>query len=134
MRHHLAGAGTAAPSLVVVVIVVLADSVVGVVELVVVDPAGEPVPLVLGGDQPQVVDPGLRPRLIGRLLGVRMHVPADLVRHGMPERSSAVVDLDQLKVVGIEPQLDPPPAQRLIDLVAVSQQRHRRGLGHQPRL
>ena len=80
----------------------------GVVELV-DDPAREPVPLVLIADQPQAIDFADRPLLIVWTLGLRMQVPADVVGHGMPERTAGVVGLGHLGIVGVRRQLHSPP-------------------------
>ena len=84
----------------------------------------------LGGDQPEVVDPGRCGR--GRWqvgAGVGMDVTPDPLRDGGSHRSALVAHLQGGQVERVEHDLDPASDQGGVDLVGVAVQARRGGLG-----
>jgi hypothetical protein len=59
-----------------------------------------------------------------------MGMAADAVRDRQPHRCTVVADLDLGEVKRVEDQLPTAPDQRRVNLVGVSVQGHRGGLGH----
>lgn len=84
----------------------------------------------MGGlDELEVVDPGGRCgwRLVGA--GVRVHVPADAVRHAGSHGPALIADVDPGQVERVEDDLDAAADQGGVDGVDVAVQADRGGLG-----
>ena len=82
-----------------------------------------------GGDQAEVVDPGGVRVRAGGLGDGAVHVAAGDERGRGPGGLAVQEHVDPGQVLGVVPQLDPPPGQRRVDGVGVALQRDGRGAG-----